>query len=247
MRFSSATMLALPLLAAAAESPFEQYKAKFQNFLSSFGATAPTADTTKEVPIVSNTGKKSKKVVEPKPIETLTLEGWKDSLLAPVKADATKPEEWLVLISGGNSTCFGHCDKVEAAYRDASFKFAQLPSSPHLGYLNCDDQAVLCNSWSASTGVFWAIDALPAPAQTDILVKSLNLTTVTGQDIVDAYKTRSADTWRKIDNDGWFHPFHGKLANYGVAVPLGYFFWALNIIPSWAMMIGVSFLSRSLM
>ncbi|KAK4228319.1 hypothetical protein QBC38DRAFT_362081 [Podospora fimiseda] len=245
MRLSSATMLALPLLAAAAEGPFEQYKAKFQNFLGSFGAKAPIAETN-QVPIV-NTGKKPKKVTEPKKVETLTLAGWNDSLFTSIKPESTKPEEWLVLISGRNNTCFGHCDKVEAAWKDASFKFAQLPSSPNLGYINCDDEPVLCNSWSASTGVFWAIDVLPPPAQTDILVKRLNLTTVTGQDIVDAYATRSADTWRKIDNDGWFHPIHGKFATWGVAVPLGYFFWALNVIPSWVMMVGVSFLSRSMM
>ena len=102
-------MLALPLLAAAAESPFQQYKAKFQNFLGSFGATAPSEDTN-QVPIAGgNTGavKKPKKAAEPKSIETLTLAGWKDAVYAPVKAEATQPEEWLVLISGRNKTCFG--------------------------------------------------------------------------------------------------------------------------------------------
>jgi hypothetical protein len=107
MRFSTTALLALPLLASAAESPFEQYKAKFQNFLSSFGASAPggTADKAAEAaPSVATSkgGAKTKNVVEPKKIETLTLENWKDTLLQGQQA-----EEWLVLLSGRNKTCFG--------------------------------------------------------------------------------------------------------------------------------------------
>lgn len=112
MRFSTTALLALPLLASAAESPFEQYKAKFQNFLGSFGAQAPLADKA-DAPVAAApsaaTAKaaKGKNVVEPKHIETLTLENWKDTLYAPVQPEATTPEEWLVLISGRNKTCMG--------------------------------------------------------------------------------------------------------------------------------------------
>ncbi|CAP70868.1 uncharacterized protein PODANS_3_9260 [Podospora anserina S mat+] len=107
MRFSTATaaLAALgPLSAAAAESPFEQYKAKFQNFLSSFSGSAgiPEAADNVQVPIP----KPKSKTVEPKKIDTLTLANWKDTLYAPVHAEATTPEELLVLITGGNNTCF---------------------------------------------------------------------------------------------------------------------------------------------
>lgn len=109
MRFSTATaaLAALgPLSAAAAESPFEQYKAKFQNFLSSFSGSAgiPEAADNVQVPIP----KPKSKTVEPKKIDTLTLANWKDTLYAPVHTEATIPEEWLVLITGGNKTCFGN-------------------------------------------------------------------------------------------------------------------------------------------
>lgn len=108
MRFSTTALLALPLLAAAADSPFEQYKAKFQNFLSSFGVASPAVENADDSAAgVANAGAAKSKVVEPKKIETLTLEGWKDTLYAPVQAEATRPEEWLVLISGRNKTCFG--------------------------------------------------------------------------------------------------------------------------------------------
>ena len=103
MRFTTSAILALPLLAAAAESPFEQYKAKFQNFLSSFGASIPsTADKAE-----SNAASSNSAPPAPKKIETLTLADWKDTLYGPVSPDATAPEEWWVLVTGGNKTCFG--------------------------------------------------------------------------------------------------------------------------------------------
>jgi hypothetical protein len=111
MRFSTTAVLALPLLASAAESPFEQYKAKFQNFLSSFGASVPNAekaaDAVSSAASAATDKAKSKLVAEPKKIETLTLDNWKDTLYAPVQADATEAQEWLVLVTGRNKTCFG--------------------------------------------------------------------------------------------------------------------------------------------
>ena len=111
MRFSAAALLALPLLATAAESPLDQYKAKFQNFLGSFGAKAPQAPFQEAAaPAAADSKSKAKgKGVKSKNIETLTLENWDQTLFAPVKAESTTPEEWWVLVSGGNKTCFGTC------------------------------------------------------------------------------------------------------------------------------------------
>ncbi|AEO71750.1 1c6da8ab-e137-4869-8442-15a840e93508 [Thermothielavioides terrestris] len=256
MRFSTTALLALPLLAAAAESPFEQYRAKFQNFLSSFGASVPGSGAEKaaEAPAAASSAAackaKTKNVVQPKHIATLTLENWKDTLYGPVKAEATQPEPWLVLVSGRNKTCFGRCGKIDAAFNESASKFAALPPSqpsPHLGYVNCDDQPVLCNSWSANTGGLWLFEMLPAPAPVDIHTWRLNLTTTTAQDIVDAFKADKAGPetrWRKYDSNSYFHPFDGKLTRWGLAVPLGYVFWVLNVIPSWGMMLVISFISR---
>ena len=109
MRFATSVVLALPLLAAA-ESPFEQYKAQFQNFLGSIGSFIPGAAQEKAAEPAaadqSSATKPKAAVVEPK-ISVLTLDNWKDTLYAPVKAGATKPEEWWVFISGGNKTCYG--------------------------------------------------------------------------------------------------------------------------------------------
>ncbi|OLN86665.1 hypothetical protein CCHL11_03773 [Colletotrichum chlorophyti] len=241
MRVSATTVLALPLLATAAESQFEQYKAQFQNFLSSFGASAPTVS------------QESAAVPEPaapaatttKEISTLTSENWKDVLYAPVKPDAAKPEEWWVLITGGNKTCFGHCDKIETAFNESAAKFAKLPESPHLGYLNCDDQPVLCNGWSAGTASIWSINMLPAGSQIDIYRKRLNITTTTSDDIVDLWKKQSKAEWTLTENI--FHPFNSWVAQNNLTIPVGYFFWAFNLIPNWLFMILVSFGSRTLM
>jgi len=257
MRFSTTALLALPLLASAAESPFEQYKAKFQNFLENFGVAAPSAgkaaDPATAAASSAATGKasKAKKVAEPKKIETLNLANWKDTLYGPVQAEATKPEDWLVLLTGRNKTCFGQCARMESAFAESAAKFAALPASqqsPHLASLNCDDQPVLCNSWSANPGGLWLFQVAPPPAPVEIQTKRLNFTTVTAQDVVDAYTApnRTEARWRTISREGYFHPTEGKFAKLGAAVPLGYLLWGLNAVPSWAMMLVLSFFSRML-
>ncbi|KAM7208500.1 hypothetical protein V8F20_001181 [Naviculisporaceae sp. PSN 640] len=243
MRFSTTTVLALPLLAAAAESPFQQYKAKFQNFLGSFGASTPSSDDV--LPVASV--KANKASAKAKKIETLTLGNWKETLFGPVKPASTQPEEWWVLITGGNKTCFGRCERIEKAFNESAVQFGGLSKSPHLAALDCEQDPVLCNSFSAATGSIYVFDVLPEPAQTEVYWKRFNLTTVTSKDIIDQWNKGSKADFNHVEPDSWFHPFTGKLANYGLAVPLGYFFWIMNVIPSWAMMLLVSFLSRSMM
>lgn len=241
MRFSTTAILALPLLAAAAESPFEQYKAKFQNFLSSFGAPVPAGTADKAEPVAA--APKSKTKVGPKKIENLTLGNWKDTVYAPVKPDASSPEEWYILVTGGNKSCYGHCGKLDTAFTESAVKLATQAKSPHLARLDCEEEQVLCNSWSASAGSIWVFEMLPAPAPIDVYWKPLNLSTVTTQTILDLQAKPVKENFRLIDS--YFHPFDGVLAEYRVAVPIGYVLWAFNVIPSWAMMLLVSFLSRS--
>ncbi|KAF6844108.1 hypothetical protein CMUS01_01424 [Colletotrichum musicola] len=238
MRVSATTLLALPLLATAAESPFEQYKAQFQNFLSSFGASAPSASK-QDAPEAATTQTVEKK------LSVLTVDNWKETLYEPVKSEATTPEEWWVLITGRNKTCFGHCDKIEAAFNETAAKFAKLPESPHMGLLNCDDQPVLCNAWSAGTASIWSFNMLPPGAEIDIYRKRLNVTTTTSDDIVDLWKKGNKEDWILTENI--FHPFNSWVAQNGLSIPIGYFFWAFNLVPNWLFMLLVSFGSRTLM
>ncbi|KAG8164413.1 hypothetical protein KVR01_006331 [Diaporthe batatas] len=240
MRFStSSALLALPLLASAQGEQFEQYKAQFQNFLGQFGSYVP--NPSKHDPV----GAAEAKLGEMK-LNVLTLDNWKDTLYEPVKPESTKPEEWWVLISGGNKTCFGHCLKVEEAFNQTAAKLAVLPDAPHVGFVNCDDQPILCNAWSAGAGSVWLFEMLPPPAPVDIYIKRMNLSTTDSDTFLELYKTRE-DKSQFHKKDGYFHPFNGELAQYGLAVPLAYALWGLSVVPSWAMMLIVSFVSRTFM
>lgn len=139
----------------------------------------------------------------------------------------------------------GHCAKVEAAFNETAAKFALLPSAPHVAMLNCENQPVLCNSWSAVAGALWIIDMLPAPAVIDIHSKRLNWTTTTSDTFMELYKSGSREDFKV--KDGVFHPFDGFFAQNGLSTPVGYFLWIFTVIPSWAFMVIFTFLSRTTM
>lgn len=101
MRFSPSSILSvLPVLAAAQGEQFEQYKAQFQQVVGQVGSYLP--NPSRYDPIQAAQAK-----VGESRLNILTLNNWKETLLAPVDAQQTTPEEWWVLITGGNKTCFG--------------------------------------------------------------------------------------------------------------------------------------------
>lgn len=240
MRFSaSALVAALPLLASAAqEDPFAEYKAQFQQILNTAMSYVPNPG--KHDPVAALEAKMGSMRMS-----TLTLENWKDTLSEHVTPKTTVPDEWWVLISGRNKTCFGHCGKIEQAFNETAAKFAITPGSPRMAYLNCDDQPILCNSWGVGTGYVWSFNMLPPPAEIDIYKKRLNFTTAASSDLVAASKGKDGHGWVKLDS--WFHPYNGKAAELGLAVPWGYLVWGFNLVPNWLFMILVSFASRSMM
>ncbi|KAH7156927.1 hypothetical protein EDB81DRAFT_406528 [Dactylonectria macrodidyma] len=240
MRFSSSTLVAaLPALAAAQDSPIDQYKAQFQDFIGQMGSYIPNPGTYDPVAALeAKTGAMK--------LSTLTLENWKETLYEPVSPEATTPEEWWVLVSGGNKTCYGRCDKVETAFKETAAKFALLEQAPHMGYLNCDDQPILCNAWSTGTSNLYVFEMLPSPAPIDTYKKRLNMTTTTSETLVNLYESGTKDQFTLLE-PGWFHPFQGKAVELGLAVPFGYFMWAFGLIPNWLFMLVVSFVSRTMM
>ncbi|KFG79396.1 hypothetical protein MANI_009532 [Metarhizium anisopliae] len=241
MRVSaSAIIAALPLLASAQEDPLAQYKAQFQTFMDKMSGYIPNPGT--HDPVAALEAK-----LGSMKMSTLTLENWKETLYEPVAPGATVPTEWWVLISGRNKTCFGHCGKVEQAFNETAAKFAILPGSPHMGMLNCDDQPILCNAWSAGAGSIWSINMLPAPATVDIFKKRLNLTSTTSEDLVKLNSAESKQAAGFVPLDSWFHPFNGKATELGLSVPYGYVMWAFGLVPNWLFMLIVSFASRSFM
>lgn len=138
----------------------------------------------------------------------------------------------------------GLCENAEKAFNASAVRFAAASKRPHLAVLNCDNEPVLCNSWSANSGHLWAFQMLPTPAPVDIYRTRLNLTTTTAETITKLYSNGKKDF---VLLESFFHPFNGKAAELGIAVPIGYVLWAFGLVPQWAFMIGVSLLSRTMM
>lgn len=74
---------------------------------------------------------------------------------------------------------------------------------------------------------------------------SLNRTTVTAPEIAAIHLQQKYK--EKEPYEGIWHPFDGTLAKFGLAIPAGYAIWGMSKIPSWAFMIVISFVSRSMM
>ena len=73
----------------------------------------------------------------------------------------------------------------------------------------------------------------------------LNRTTVTAAEIAAIH---TEEKYRQVAvYEGFWHPFDGPLAKAGLAIPLGYAIWGISKVPSWAVMVGISFLSRTVM
>ncbi|KAI0393203.1 hypothetical protein F5Y17DRAFT_459082 [Xylariaceae sp. FL0594] len=243
MRFHSASaLLALPVLAVADvpeyQAQFQQYLGQAQGYFEKIASKLPSANRYDEAAVAAAKSGPSK-------LDILGLENWKQTLYEPVTPGSATPEEWWVLITGGNKTCFGHCDKVEAAFNETAAKFAKDESAPHMALLNCDDQPVLCNAWFAPAGNLWIFEMLPAPASINLWTKRLNLTTTTSDDLLQLHKNGYKQEARL--SEGLFHPFNGFVAQNGLTTPVGYILWAFTLVPSWAFMIFVSFFSRRMM
>jgi hypothetical protein len=73
----------------------------------------------------------------------------------------------------------------------------------------------------------------------------VNRTTITAPEVAAIHLQ---ETYKQTEPyEGIFHPFNGPLAEYGLNIPVGYAIWGFSKIPSWAFMIGVSFVSRNIM
>uniref|UniRef100_A0A8H7TVD2 Uncharacterized protein n=1 Tax=Bionectria ochroleuca TaxID=29856 RepID=A0A8H7TVD2_BIOOC len=208
----STAVAALPALASAQD--FQQYQAQFQDLLGQISSYVP------------NPGKYDHASAQeakngPLKLHTFTLENWNDTLYGPVAPTATVPEEWWVLVTGRNKTCFGHCNKLETAFNESARQLAPLPDAPHpldLRYA-------------------------PPPAEINIYKKRVNLTTASPEDFL----ALKGDHSSLPVHESWFHPYNGQGAKLGLTVPFGYFTWAFALIPSWLFMLVISFFSRSMM
>jgi hypothetical protein len=241
MHFTKPSILALSLLttaSAAQESPLEQVKVQAQFWLEKLSSYIPN-------PNKPHTPAAAAAKAGGKTLNVLTLSDWERTIRSSVTPQSTTPVEWWVMVTGGNSSCYGHCTTAETAFNQTAALWSVNPNSPNLAYLDCDNQPVLCNSWGAGPPSLWIMD-VPAPGKpVDIRIKALNSTTTTVKTFTDLYASKD---WKsKPVYEGYFHPFDGVLAQYGLAVPIGYIFWVFAVVPSWMFMLGISFLSRTIM
>lgn len=253
MRFSTSLLLAVPIASVAAEGMIDQYKAQFQNFLGSFGATPPSAPAAQEAVVDGDfaASPDSEPAAVPASsdaaVTQLTLDTWKDTLYEPVQPGATTPEEWWVLMTGGNKTCLGHCGKADTAFKQAAANFEARTDvdTPRMAVIDCEQEGVLCNSLGGGAGSIWAFEMLPRPAPIDIYIARVNLSSITSATVENLLLPENKPAFQKLDSI--FHPFDSPLAQYNVLVPFGYVLYYLSFIPNWAFMFVISAVSRQIM
>ena len=229
-------LLVLPAIATAQEQ-----KPLGQSFFDTVKSYIPAFA---QEPVAAGAAKVAAANVTP-----LTSSNWEE-VLSPKTSPGQGPETWMVFVSGGNKTCYGRCAKVEEAWNETAALFAADPTAPHLAYINCDKQAVLCSTWAAAAPTIWHIQRPIAQADqstpaTTIHIVPLNTTTTTAQKIVQIHTQKTYEKWPVYE--GAFHPFDGYLAKFYLNKPAGYAIFAFSQIPSWAFMIGISMFSRNMM
>ena len=155
-----------------------------------------------------------------------------------------------MFVSGGNKTCAGQCVKLEKEWNETASLLAADPTAPLLGYINCDAEGVLCATWQAQPPTIWHIQRPIAaadqstPAST-VYVNYLNTTESTAGDMVALHTGKKYEDG--VLNEGWFQPFDGPIAQYGLSKAVGYVFYAFGLLPSWAFMLVISMVSRTIM
>jgi hypothetical protein len=88
---------------------------------------------------------------------------------------------------------------------------------------------------------------IPAPladqseATTTVRYIPLNRTS-TPTDILELHTKTKYKNYAPYE--GAFHPFHGWVQKYGLALPFAYVLYVFNLLPSWAFMVAISFFTR---
>jgi len=83
--------------------------------------------------------------------------------------------------------------------------------------------------------------------KTPLHIVPLNFTDTEISDIT-AIPSSSKSKYLEFDEyTGIMHPFDGIVAQMGLIQPFGYVMHAIGTVPSWMMMLGISFISRQIM
>ncbi|TKX25150.1 hypothetical protein C1H76_2642 [Elsinoe australis] len=247
MRTSSALLALCSVAAAQQQIPiFDQAKAWF----SKATAAASSAVSSASAPSVPNPVSAGAAAIASSQVEPLTLGNYKSVLTHRAATASPGIEEWLVYVTGGNKTCFGRCTHAEEQWNRSVPLLAASKSAPNLAKLDCESENILCHAWSVGPPSLIHI-LLPQPAadqsqpSTTMRFIPLNRTTITSDQIVTVI---TQEKYKQTEPyEGFWHPFDSPFAQSGANVYLGYFVYYFSLIPSWAFMIGVSMISRTIM
>ena len=245
MRLST-VVLALPAIAAAEQVPLmDQVKGWFNKATQAISQTVPSVSN---VPVANPVDAAAAKAAE-YAVERVTLENHKQVLAAGAHG-ASGIDNVMLFVTGGNKTCFGLCGHAEAEWNKSAAIVAASSDAPRLAVIDCESEPVLCNAWALGPpSVAYMLLPQPLPDQstpaTSFYNIPLNRTSVTAGEIAAIHTQQKY--LDKAPYEGWFHPFDGQLAKLGLTIPFGYAVYYFSLIPSWAMMVGISFFSRTFM
>ena len=243
----STVVFALPALAAAQQPFLDQVKGWFAKASESISSAIPSSVPSISIPNPVTSG--AAKVASLN-VQRLTVDNHKDVLKPGAATASPGIEEWMIFITGGNKTCYGSCERAETAWNESAVLMGASSSPPHLATLNCETDGVLCHAWAVSPPEVLHF-LLPQPLAdqstpaTTCRAISVNRTTITAPEIAAIHlqeKYKETEPY-----EGFWHPFDGPLAKFGLNVPAGWVIWGFSQIPSWAFMILVSVASRSFM
>ncbi|PLB38231.1 uncharacterized protein BDW47DRAFT_30028 [Aspergillus candidus] len=238
MRFIQLLPL-LPALAAAQEQvPLGD---RVQGWFNKAKSYLPTA--TPVIPAVEKLVDQKK--IQQKTVTQFNLSNWQ-SLLEP----SSEPQDWMVYITGGNKTCSGRCGEADKSFNQSLLLLSADPTSPNLGYLDCESNKVLCSMWAAGCPSVYYFKIPEARLGEDHPVVDLHTVwlNTTGLTSDTIYKIHSEKKYEEIPPyAGPFHPTNSWLAQNGLLVPAGYVLYAVGAVPSWLVMVGISFFSRTVM
>lgn len=117
MRVASALLFALPALTLAQDQvPLVD---KLKGFWNKAKDTVSSAVPAAPSPLEAGAAKAAEQIQH-----ELTVDNWKDVLTVDPVANAPTTQDWLVYITGGNTTCFGFCGNATKAWN------VRFPASP---------------------------------------------------------------------------------------------------------------------
>jgi len=249
----SPILLLLPALAVAEDqkSFLDIAKGWFEQAKAYVPAAVPTA-LSSALPSISPIDAGASAVAASK-VEKININNYKRKLAPRPEG----PTEWMVMVTGKNETCLGGCESANLRWNESVPLLSAIANPPHLGYLDCDKEQILCAVWMAGVPSIWHFTVpqatrgatTQAPGQasgpTHLHIKYLNSTTVSATDIL---RIQTEKTYRDEEEyTGFLHPIDGFVAKYGLTQPFGYVMWFFGTTPSWMLMIGLSFISRQIM